>query len=168
MSVALLMLLIVVISVYWFVTQVRPEQQKSTLIRHGLGEGLLADLNERRHQRGLPILELDEDLAVVAEDKAVHQVMTGRSDEGWEYPDEYRGMFGRSLLMEALLAGPADTMGDRIARQPDVFDGEWIRCGIGCAGGQSGQVVVALILCREAWEPVPDVARARSLIDRLV
>lgn len=168
MSLALLLLLIVVISIYWFVTQIRPEQQKSTLIRHGLGEGLLADLNERRHTRGLPILEVDEDLTVVAESKAVHQIMTGRSDEGWEYPEEYQGMFGRSLLMEALLAGSADTMADRLARQRDVFDGEWVRCGIGCAGGQSGQVVVAVILCREAWEPMTEGSQARSLVDRLV
>lgn len=164
MSVVLLLLLVVVVSVYWFMTQVRPEHRKSALVRSGLSEGLLAHLNEQRHARGLPILELDDDLAIVAENKAVHQVMTGQSDDGWEYPEEYRGMFGRSLLMEALLAGPAETMADRLARQRDAFDGEWVRCGIGCAGGRSGQVVVAVILCREAWEPVPEVAQARGII----
>lgn len=168
MSVALLLVLIVIVSVYWFITQIRPEQQKSTLIRQGLSEGLLTHLNEQRHARGLPVLELDEDLADVAENKAVHQIMTGRSDEGWEYPDEYRGMFGRSLLMEALLAGPSETISDRLLRQRDAFDGEWVRCGIGCAGGQSGQVIVALILCREAWEPVPEVVKARGWAERFV
>ncbi len=164
MSVALLLVLIVVVSVYWFITQVRPEHRKSALVRSGLSDGLLAHLNERRHARGLPILELDDDLAIVAENKAVHQIMTGQSNEGWDYPEEYRGMFGRSLLMEALLTGSAETMADRLVRQRDVFDGEWVRCGIGCAGGRSGQVVVAVILCREAWEPVPEVAQARGFI----
>lgn len=165
MSVVLLLLLIVVVCVYWFITQVRPEHHKSALVRNGLSEGLLADLNERRHLRGLPILELDDDLAIVAENKAVHQVMSGQSDAGWEYPEEYRGMFGRSLLMEALLTGAAETMADRLARQRDAFDGEWVRCGLGCAGGRSGQVVVALILCREAWELVPEVAQARGFAE---
>jgi len=113
---------------------------------------------------------MEEGLMLVAESKATHQVLTGRDDEGWEYPDDYHGMFGRSLLMETLLKGPSTTMPDRLLRMRDLFDGEWIRCGIGVAGSASGQVVVALILCREPWEPAVEEARAanRSLLQRLV
>jgi hypothetical protein len=77
-------------------------------------------------------------------------------------------MFGKSLLMEVLLEGHATAMPERLARQRDLFDGEWIRCGIGVAGGQSGTVAVALVLCREAWEPLPATAANRSIAERFV
>jgi hypothetical protein len=163
MSVTLLFLLLFAVLVYWLMTQILPERRKNSLLRPGLGEGLVESLNERRHELGLPLLEMDEDLMVVAENKAVHQIMTGRADEGWEYPEGYDALFGQSLIMEALFSGPVATMVDRMARSRDVLDGEWIRCGIGVAGGQSGQMVVALILCREAWEPQPDPAHHRPL-----
>jgi hypothetical protein len=165
MSLALLLVLFVAVSIYWFLTQIRPERQRFSMVRRGLGEGLLVGLNERRHARGLPVLELDEELCAVAENKAVHQVMTGRSEEGWEYPAGYRRMFGRSLLLEALVAGQPETMTERLARQRDLLDGEWVRCGVGCAGDAAGQVVVAVILCREAWEPVAEVARGRAWVE---
>ena len=78
----------------------------------------------------------------------------------------YAAMFGQSLLMEALFMGPVDSMVQRIGQQKDVFDGEWVRCGIGVAGGQTGKVAVALILCREPWEPAPEVANHRALAER--
>ncbi len=162
MSVPVLFLLLICVLSYWVVTQILPERKRGSLLRRGLGEGLLTSLNERRRQRGLPLLELDEELTMIAEEKAIHQVMTGRDDEGWEYPEEYAYMFGHSLLLEALFTGPIASMADRVARQRDMFDGEWIRCGIGVAGGQPGQVVVAMILCREAWEPMPEVVQAKS------
>jgi hypothetical protein len=168
MSVAILFVLLFVIAVYWFMTQVLPERQRLSLLRPGLADGLLEKVNEKRHTMGLPVLEMEEGLMVVAENKATHQVMTGLDDQGWEYPDEYAEMFGRSLLMEALIAGPSSVMGDRLVRQRDIFDGEWIRCGIGVAGGASNQVVVALILCRESWEPMAEMTRHRSLLERLV
>jgi hypothetical protein len=168
MSFILLFALILAVSVYWCVTQVMPERRKESLLRPGLAEGLVASLNERRHRLGLPLLEMDEDLMEVAENKASHQLITGRSDEGWDYPSEYRNMFGRSLLMETLLTGPSSSMAERLGKQKDVLDGEWVRCGIGVAGGTSTNVVVAMILCREPWEPVPEVARHRSLLERLV
>ncbi len=165
MSLAPFLALFVIVSLYWFITQVRPERKKSNLVRRGLGEGLLANLNERRHRHGLPLLELDDDLCAVAENKAVHQVMTGRSEEGWEYPDQYRKMFGRSLLLETLLTGTSDALPDKLARQRDLLDGEWVRCGVGCAGGGSSQAVVAVILCREPWEPAAEVAHSRAWVE---
>jgi hypothetical protein len=168
MSLAILFVLLFVIAIYWFMTQVLPERQRVSLLRPALADGLLERINERRHDDGLPLLEMEEGLMVVAENKAAHQVLTGKDDEGWDYPGEYAEMFGRSLLMEALVAGPAAAMADRLLRQRDVFDGEWIRCGIGVAGGGSSQVVVALILCREPWEPMAEMTRARSLLHRLV
>ncbi|GAC1444249.1 MAG: hypothetical protein NVSMB52_03390 [Chloroflexota bacterium] len=168
MSILVLFLLLVGVSVYWFLTQIRPEQHQLSLLRPDVADGLIESVNNKRHELGLPILELDEDLMVVAENKAIHQLMTGKSDEGWDYPAEYAGMFGHSLLMEALVTGPADKMSHRLERERDLFDGEWIRCGLGCAGGRSGQVVVTLVLCREAWEPMPEVAAHRSLVERLM
>ena len=70
--------------------------------------------------------------------------------------------------MEALLQGSAYKMNEKLAKQKDLFDGEWIRVGIGVAGGQSGQVVVAMVLCREAWEMMPAAAAPRNLVERLV
>jgi hypothetical protein len=134
-----------------------------SLLRPALADGILGSLNERRHQEGLPLLEMDDELMLVAENKAIHQVMTGLDDEGWEYPAEYEGMFGKSLLMEALFAGSMIGMLDRISHQRDIFDGEWIRCGIGVAEAERGQVVVALILSRQAWEPEVESIHERSL-----
>jgi hypothetical protein len=163
MSVPVLIALLVAISIYWFVTQILPERRKMSLLRPALGDGLLENVNEHRHQRGLPLLELDDELVLVAENKAVHQVMTGRADEGWEYPSEYSDLFGRSLLMEALFTGPLTSMVDRMAAHRDILDEEWISCGIGVASSPAGQVVVALILCREAWEPAAEVAHFGAL-----
>lgn len=167
MSFALPFLLLTMVAVYWFVTQILPDRKQSSLLRIALGDGLLEQINTQRHELGLALLELDEDLLHVAERKAVHQVMTGESQAGWEYPEYFASMFGRSLLVEVLLMGPAATMGERLARQRDLFDGEWISCGIGVAGGQSGQVAVAMVLCREAWEPALEVAQHRSLKERV-
>ena len=36
---------------------------------------------------------------IVAENKASHQILTGETEEGWDYPAEYRHMFGQSLLL---------------------------------------------------------------------
>jgi hypothetical protein len=168
MSLAILFVLLFCIGVYWVVTQVVPERQKLSLLRLGLAEGLLTKLNEQRHERGLPLLEPDDDLMFVAENKAMHQITTGVSEEGWEYPESYNGMFGRSLLMETLLMGSSTTIGEKLMKQRDIFDGEWVRCGMGVAGGGSGQVVVTLILCREAWEPMAEMAKQRGLLERLV
>jgi len=156
MSFYVLVFLLLVIGAYWVMTQVMPERKKVSLLRPGLGDGLLSQINELRHERGLPILEADPELVSVAERKATHQIMTGQSDDGWEYPREYEAMFGRSLLMEALVMGPAVTIGERLGRQRELFDGEWIRAGIGVAGGQSNQLVVAIVMCREAWEPMTE------------
>jgi hypothetical protein len=164
MSVTVLFVLLFAVLVYWLYTQILPERQKTSLLRPNLGEGLVTHLNERRRERGLPLLELDEDLCIVAENKAVHQVMTGQDDEGWDYPEEYADLFGRSLLMEALFTGPMTTMVERMIRQHDVFDGEWIGCGIGVAGGGTSKTVVALILCREAWRPATEAAQHSELV----
>jgi hypothetical protein len=139
---------------YWTVTQILPERRQKSLVRQGLADGYLHYVNQSRRQKDLPLLEMDEDLVAVAERKAAHQLTTGRSEEGWDYPRAYADMFGRSLLMEMLLDGPTATMAQRLLRQRDLFDGEWVRCGIGVASGQTGKVVVALVLCRDAWEPV--------------
>src|SRR5947209_1595077 len=151
MSFILLFGLLLAVSVYWCVTQIMPERQKSSLLRPGLAEGLVTRLNEKRRSLGLPLLELDEDLMDVAENKASHQVLTGRSDEGWEYPDEYANLFGRSLLMETLLSGPSSIMADRLLKQRDMLDGEWIGCGIGVAGATSCDAGGALVFCRAPW-----------------
>jgi hypothetical protein len=168
MSFILLFGLLLAVSAYWCFTQIMPERRKSSLLRPGLAEGLVTRLNEKRHSMGLPLLELDEDLMDVAENKASHQLITGRSEEGWEYPDEYADLFGRSLLMETLLSGPSSIMADRLLKQRDVLDGEWIRCGIGVAGGTSSNVVVAMVLCREPWDLAPQANHHRSLLARLV
>lgn len=162
MSVTLLFLLLFAVLAYWLWTQILPERQKDSLLRPGLGDGLLEHLNERRHAQGMPMLEMEDDLMDVAERKAIHQVMTGIDHEGWEYPEEYVGLLGKSLFMEAVFMGSMPAMTARLLHQRDFVDGEWIRCGIGVAGGKSGQVAVALVLCREAWEPVPEVAQYRS------
>jgi hypothetical protein len=163
MSLPVLFLLFFGVLVYWVMTQIVPERKKGSLLRRGLSEGLLGSLNDRRRQRGLPLLELDDELTMIAEDKAVHQVMTGRDDEGWEYPADFAYMFGQSLLLEALFTGRIGSIAERIGRQRDMLDGEWIRCGIGVAGNEPGQVVVAIILCREGWEPLPETAHQQSL-----
>lgn len=163
MSITLLFLLLFAVLVYWLMTQILPERRKVSMLRPGLADGLLATLNERRHRAGLPLLEMDEELTLVAENKAIHQVEIGCEDEGWEYPEVYAGMFGKSLLMEALFTGPLPTMVDRMERQRDLLEGEWIRCGIGVTECKRGEVVVALILCREAWEPAAEGAHRRWL-----
>jgi hypothetical protein len=162
MPLSLLFLLLFAIGVYWFVTQIMPERRRVSLVRAGLGDGLIATLNERRHRRGMSLLELDDTLCAVAENKAVHQVMTGLDDQGWDYPANYADLLGRSLFMEMLLCGPFDAMAERLIRQRDAYDGEWVRCGIGVAGGKSGQVAVAVILSREAWEPAVATTRTRK------
>lgn len=164
MTVIVLFVLLFLILVYWVTTQILPERHKESLLRPGVAEGLLTHINERRHERGLPLLEPDDELFWVAENKAVHQVVTGISDEGWDYPPEYADMFGRSLLMEALFTGPMETLVERLLRQHDVCDGEWIRCGLGVAGEGREEFVVALILCREAWEPAPEVVENRLFV----
>lgn len=158
--------LVTIVAIYWFTTQILPERKQSSLLRPGFGHGLLTDLNDQRRERGLPMMEMDAELMEVAERKAVHQVMTGRNDDGWQYPESFSGMFGQSLLMEILLTGSAPSMAERLTRQRDVFDGEWVSCGIGVAGGQSGQVALAMILCREAWEPAVEIAPQQSWLDR--
>ncbi|MGI8824320.1 MAG: hypothetical protein ACR2JC_01505 [Chloroflexota bacterium] len=167
MSVLLPVVLFAIVGIYWFMTQILPERRQSALLRPGFGHGLLTDLNDRRHEAGLPLLEMDEDLMQVAEGKAVHQIMTGESDNGWEYPEHYRALFGRGLLMEIVLSGPAEVIGRRLGRQRDVFDGEWVSCGIGVAGGQSRQVVLAMVVCRDAWEPAVEVAQNRGWVARV-
>jgi hypothetical protein len=167
MSLAILFVLLFLIAVYWFVTQILPERQKGSLLRPSLADGLLEKINERRHSVGLPLLEMEEGLMVVAENKATHQIMTGESEEGWEYPEEYAGMFGQSLLMETLLVGPSASMPDRLFKHRDLFEGDWIRCGIGVAGGSSSQVVVAMVLCREPWDTAAEPHR-KGLLERLV
>ena len=164
MSLALICVLLVAVGVYWFMTQILPERQQESLLRPWLASGLLDRVNERRHQLGLAMLEIDEDLAEVAERKAVHQAVTGADDEGWEYPPSFGQLLGRSLLMEMLLSGRAETIGERLARQRDLFDDEWLCCGIGVAHAESGEVHVAIVLCREAWQPAeaPDYRYAEA------
>ncbi|MDQ2743052.1 MAG: hypothetical protein M3Z66_12265 [Chloroflexota bacterium] len=167
MSFYLLAAVCCAIGIYWFITQIMPERRRVNLLRPSLADGFLAHLNEQRHAKGLPILELDEDLLVVAENKATHQFLTGVNEEGWEYPSQFARMFGHSILMETLLTAPATVMPEKLGRQRELFDGQWIRCGIGVAGGQSDQVVVAIVVCREAWEPAPAAVGPRSLLARL-
>jgi hypothetical protein len=152
----LLFILLIALGIYWFVTQILPERQRAALLRPAVAMGLLGTLNERRHAQGQAILELDEELALVAERKVLHQLTTGDTQGGWEYPSHYAGMLGLSLLMEALITGPAETMATRLSRQPEIFDDEWVRCGIAAAAAEGGRIVVALVLCREAWEPATE------------
>jgi hypothetical protein len=167
MSLPLLFLLLIGIGVYWTMTQILPERRRGQLLRSSLAEGLLEAINTKRHEDGLPLLELDEDLLHVAESKATHQFLTGIDEEGWEYPSSYAGMLGRSLLLEVLLIGPAHRMGEKLSRQAELMEGDWITCGIGVAGGRSEQIVVAMVLCREAWEPMTAMPERRSLLERL-
>jgi hypothetical protein len=160
MSFPLLFLLLLAVAVYWTWTQILPERRRASLLRPGLADGLFNGLNDQRHSKGLPILEIDDDLMMVAENKATHQVLTGNDAEGWEYPASYAGMLGRSLLIEVLVVGPATVIGDRLARQAELLDGEWIRCGIGVAEAQRNRIAVAIVLCREAWEPAVEAAHA--------
>jgi hypothetical protein len=154
MTLPVILVLLFAVGVYWFMTQVLPEQRKQSLLRLGLADGILERLNAAREEMGLVPLDMDDDLMAVAENKATHQLLTGQDDEGWDYPSRFDGMFGQSLLMEALLAGPAIAMAERICRERDLLDAEWGRCGIGVAGAQSSsQVVVAIVVCREAWDP---------------
>lgn len=159
MSLTLLFILLFAIVLYWAITQVLPERRRTSLLRPGLADGILDAMNEKRQQRELPLLEWDDELAAVAENKATHQLLTGRDEEGWDYPPSHQDLLGRSLLMEALFSGPLEGIIERIARQRDIYDPEWVACGIGVAGGQSEQIVVALILCRDAWEPAPEPSR---------
>ncbi|MGH2441791.1 MAG: hypothetical protein ACRDFX_01340 [Chloroflexota bacterium] len=166
MTIPLLLVLLVIIGAYWTKTQILPERRRVNLLRPALADGLLDGMNDLRHAQGLPILELDEELLEVAESKATHQFMTGIEDEGWNYPGRYARLFGKSLLMEMVIVGPAATMGERLAAQTDAFDGEWIRCGIGVAGGQSDRIAVAMVFCRDAWDAVPESTGHRSLLER--
>jgi hypothetical protein len=168
MSLPLLIGLFAAISIYWVTTQILPERKRASLLRPSLADAVLTRLNEYRQGEHLPMLEMDEDLLFVAEGKATHQLMTGRSEEGWDYPPEYAPLLGRSLLMEALFRGTLEGVVTRMTRQRDVLDPEWVRCGIGVASSARGEVVVALILCRESWEPTGAMARDRSLVERLV
>lgn len=168
MSFFVLLLLLIAVAAYWTVTQILPERRQVSLLRHGLADGYIQGINEKRHAEGLVLLELDEELMEVAERKASHQLMTGRHQDGWDYPRAFSSLFGKSLLMEMLLEGHCTAIPERLARQRDLLDGEWIRCGIGVAGGQTGNVAVALVLCREAWEPVQARAATRSIAERFV
>jgi hypothetical protein len=163
MSVTILFILIFAVVLYWAVTQVLPERKRTSLLRPGLADGILSVINERRLKRELPLLEWDEGLIEVAENKAAHQVMTGDESEGWEYPAEYQGMLGRSLLVEALYQGPFDIILDQVKRTRDMSDSDWVSCGIGVAGKPNGDVVVAVILCREAWEAAPESVPGSAL-----
>jgi hypothetical protein len=163
MSVTILFILIFAVVLYWAVTQVLPERKRTALLRPGLADGILSVINERRLKRELPLLDWDEGLIEVAENKAAHQVMTGNEAEGWEYPAEYQGMLGHSLLVEALYQGPFDTVLEQVRRTRDVSDADWVTCGIGVAGKSNGDVVAAVILCREAWEPATESAPGSAL-----
>jgi hypothetical protein len=163
MSVTILFILIFAVVLYWAVTQVLPERKRTSLLRPGLADGILSVINERRLKRELPLLDWDEGLIEVAENKAAHQVMTGDENEGWEYPAEYQGMLGRSLLVEALYQGPFDIVLDQVRRTRDMCDADWVTCGIGVAGKPNGDVVAAVILCREAWEAAPESVPGSAL-----
>lgn len=162
MPLSLLFILLFAIVLYWAITQVLPERRRASMLRPGLADAVLGALNAKRQERDLPLLEWDDELAAVAENKATHQMLTGRDSEGWDYPPSFADMLGRSLLMEALMTGPLEQVIERLARQRDVCGREWVSCGVGIAGGRSGQVVVALILCREAWEPAAETTTGFS------
>lgn len=167
MPLSLLFVLLFAIILYWAITQVLPERRRTSLLRPGLADGILSALNERRVELDLPEIEWDDELAAVAENKATHQLLTGRDEEGWDYPPSYADLLGRSLLIEALFQGPLQQVIERIVRQRDLADPDWVCCGIGVAGGQSERVVVALILCREAWEAVPERRARGGLLEGL-
>ena len=160
MPLSLLFVLLFGIVLYWAVTQVLPERKKASLLRPALADGVLSALNEQRIQKGHLMLEWDDELAAVAENKATHQLLTGRDEEGWDYPPAYSDMLGRSLLLEALFTGPLQKVIDQIGRQRDLSGADWVSCGIGVAGGQyDDRFVVALIVCREAWEAASESRR---------
>ena len=163
MSLTLLFILIFAVVLYWAVTQVLPERKRTSLLRPGLADGILSVVNERRVRRGTAMLQWDDGLAEVAENKATHQVMTGKDGEGWEYPSEYEGLLGRSLLIEALYQGPFDIVLDQVKKTRDMAESDWVSCGIGVAGKPNGDVAVALILCREAWEASPEAVPGSAL-----
>lgn len=167
MSLSLLFVLFFGLVLYWAVTQVLPERRKASLLRPALADGILSALNEARAKAELPDLEWDDGLAAVAENKATHQLLTGRDDEGWDYPPSYSDLLGQSLLMEALFMGPLQGVIERMTRQRDIRDPDWGAVGIGVASVESSeQVVVALIFCREAWEPVAE-SKMRGLAREL-
>jgi hypothetical protein len=160
MSLSLLFILLFGIVLYWAVTQVLPERRKASLLRPALADGILTALNDARVRAELPLLEWDDGLAAVAENKATHQLLTGRDEEGWDYPPSYGDLLGQSLLMEALFVGPLQHVIERVVRQRDIQGPDWVACGIGVASVESSdQVVVALIFCREAWEPSAETSR---------
>lgn len=170
MPLSLLFILLFAIVLYWAVTQVLPERKRNSMLRPALSDAVLGAINARREEWDLPQLEWDDELAAVAENKATHQLLTGRDEEGWDYPPSFADLMGQNLFMEALFKGSLDTVINRIARQRELRDGEWIACGIGVAGtqtlpGGTTEVVVALILCREQWEAAPEATRS-SLRDR--
>jgi hypothetical protein len=167
MSLSLLFVLLFGIILYWAITQVLPERRKASLLRPALADGVLSALNDARAKAELPLLEWDDGLAAVAENKATHQLLTGRDEEGWDYPPSYADLLGQSLIMEALFCGPLQGVIDRMLRQRDIQGPDWIACGIGVASVESSeQVVVALIFCREAWEAAAETAH-RGLGERV-
>jgi cysteine-rich secretory family protein len=160
MPLSLVFVLLFGIVLYWAITQVMPERKRASLLRPALADGVLSALNEQRVKKGMPMLEWDDELAAVAENKATHQLLTGRDEEGWDYPPAYSDMLGRSLLLEALFTGPLQKIIDGLPRQRDLATSDWVSCGIGVAGGQyDDRVVVALIVCREAWEAAAESRR---------
>jgi hypothetical protein len=167
MSLSLLFVLLFGIVLYWAITQVLPERRKASLLRPALADGVLSALNDARVKAELPLLEWDDGLAAVAENKATHQLLTGRDEEGWDYPPSYAELLGQSLIMEALFTGPLQQVIDRAVRQRDIQAPDWLACGIGVASVESSeQVVVALIFCREAWETAAETNR-RGLTEGL-
>lgn len=167
MSLSLLFVLLFGIVLYWAITQVLPERRKASLLRPALADGVLSALNEARVKAELPPLEWDDGLAAVAENKATHQLLTGRDEEGWDYPPSYAELLGQSLIMEALFTGPLQQVIHRAVRQRDIQAPDWLACGIGVASVESSeQVVVALIFCREAWETAAETNR-RGLTEGL-